>query len=257
MIVYLTGTGNTLLVAKKIAEDIGEQKLLDAQALSGKICLDEGVSLGVFFPVHGWRPPKLLRNILQNLEVEGYSAKSNYVYAVCTVGDTVGETMRYLTDDLQRVGVTLDAAFDVQMPNTYIGLPFMDVDSQRLTNEKLKNAEQRISELANKIKSRHKGADLKHKGRWPRINSRLLGWLFADALVTDTHFHVDTTQCIGCGICQKSCPTHDITLSKDGCPEWQHNKKCMTCFACYHNCPKHAIQYGRFTRGKGQYRLPH
>ena len=243
-------------VARKIADNIGEPKVLEAQTLPLRIQLEDGEPLGIFFPVHGWRPPKLLRAILRNLQVGGYSADRNYVYAVCTAGDTVGEAMRYLADDLRSIGVALDAAFDVQMPNTYIGLPFMDVDSHSLEERKLEESERRIIDVASKIKARAEGEDLTLKGRWPRTNSRLLGCLFADALVTDAHFHVDTAKCVGCGICEKSCPTQDILMSESGSPEWEHNKKCMTCFACYHDCPKHAIQYGWMTRGKGQYRLP-
>lgn len=256
MIVYLTGTGNTLLIANMVAESIGERRVVDIADLSGNLRLEDGEPLGVFFPVHGWRPPQLLRSILSNITIGGYAENRNYVYAVCTVGDTVGEAMRYLAQDFMKMGVTLNASFDVQMPNTYIGLPFMDVDSKELEDRKLHNARLRVRDVAGKILARTAGENFQYKGRWPRTNSRLLGCLFKDALVTDVHFRVDASECVGCGICLKSCPTHDIKMSKSGIPEWKHNKKCMTCFACYHNCPKHAIRYGWMTHGKGQYRLP-
>lgn len=36
-----------------------------------------------------------------------------------------------------------------------------------------------------------------------------------------------------------------------GNPVWQ-NKNCTGCLRCYHNCPKRAIEWGKFTRNKGQ-----
>lgn len=255
MILYLTGTGNTLRVARKLADRSGEKRIVDVLSATGRLRLEKDEPLGIFFPVHGWRPPRLLRSILSGLTIEGYSV-GNYVYAVCTAGDTVGEAMRYLASDLRNAGFALDAAFDVRMPNTYVGLPFMDVDSRKVADGKLDASEHRLREIADKISARHLGEDLLYEGRWPRINSRLLGWLFAEKLVTDSRFRVVPSKCVGCGVCVKVCPARDIIMLEDGRPEWEHNKKCMTCFACYHNCPKHAIRYGWMTHGKGQYRLP-
>ena len=35
-------------------------------------------------------------------------------------------------------------------------------------------------------------------------------------------------------------------------PTWGPN--CALCMRCYHLCPNHAINYGRETENKGQYR---
>ncbi|MBR4135116.1 MAG: hypothetical protein IKU03_01705 [Bacteroidales bacterium] len=42
----------------------------------------------------------------------------------------------------------------------------------------------------------------------------------------------------------------NITL-EDGRPKWHGN--CTNCDACFHHCPKKAIQYGKASKGKGQY----
>ena len=62
-----------------------------------------------------------------------------------------------------------------------------------------------------------------------------------------------TDDCISCGKCEKICPVGNIKLH-DGKPVW--GKECISCVACYHICPKNAIQYGSFTKGKGQYFCP-
>ena len=35
-------------------------------------------------------------------------------------------------------------------------------------------------------------------------------------------------------------------------PQWGNN--CTQCLGCYHICPLHAVQYGKATRAKGQYK---
>ena len=258
MILYLSGTGNTRWVAERIARMTGEERVVDVAFYGGRlprISLSAGEPLGIFYPVHGWRSPKFLRTVLQNLSVDVSSryADKSLFYAVCTVGDTVGESMDILRKDLERRGIPLDATFDVRMPNTYVGLPFMDVDSKDVEKKKLAEAEKRLEFIAGKIKAGEHGAFMSYIGRWKRINSRLLGEAFARWLVTDGYFRIDAERCISCGRCAKSCPVGNIVTDKDGFPQWRRDGRCMACFACYHNCPRHAVCFGSMTTGKGQY----
>lgn len=253
MILYLSATGNTRWTAESIAAAIGDSKVVDVTTLVDRGCdieLEEGEPLGFFFPVHGWRPPLLFRRFVGKVAL---SSSASYVYAVCTAGDTIGETMDYLRADLAERGIRLDACFDVRMPNTYVGLPFMDVDPKILERQKIADSKSRMDFIADRIKGKAQGVFLDLKGRWQKINSRFLGEVFVKKLVTDIRFRIDITKCIGCGRCVAVCPVGDVFLAEGKTPRWLHNEKCMTCFACYHSCPKHAIQYGWMTRGKGQY----
>ena len=90
------------------------------------------------------------------------------------------------------------------------------------------------------------------RGSFPLTKTYLLQPLFYRFVISDRKFHV-TEACIGCGRCEKGCPVHNIQLS-DGKPVWQG--QCIHCMACYHHCPTNAVQYGKITQGKGQYRGP-
>ncbi|MCI8469733.1 MAG: 4Fe-4S binding protein [Eggerthellaceae bacterium] len=55
------------------------------------------------------------------------------------------------------------------------------------------------------------------------------------------HVVVDADHCILCGICQKTCPCHTITVDKKA-RTWGINPfMCVQCGACVRACPKHCL----------------
>lgn len=252
MIFYFSGTGNTRWAAQYLSEATQEELVFIPDHPTGTFSPDlkEGERIGFCFPVHGWRPPKLVRDFVSRLRVE---AKGHYVYALCTAGDNIGETIEILEKDLSEVGIHLDSAFSLIMPESYVGLPFMDVDTETKEKSKKDEAATLLRSYEPIIAKREKGVRQLHRGHWPRINSRIIGGYFTHRLITDRPFHVDSERCVACGICASVCPVHDIIGGHGNAPQWRHDGSCLTCFACYHHCPHHAIEYGRRTQHKGQY----
>ena len=68
------------------------------------------------------------------------------------------------------------------------------------------------------------------------------------------HLRVEKS-CVGCGLCVRKCPVQAMEL-RDGRPVWV-KEKCVMCLGCLHRCQKFAIQYGKRTKGHGQYTNPH
>lgn len=60
-------------------------------------------------------------------------------------------------------------------------------------------------------------------------------------------------KCNSCGICEKICPSNNITLI-EGKPDW--HQKCEQCLACIQWCPQEAIQYGKKTIKYKRYHHP-
>lgn len=250
MIFCLSCTGNTLWAAKRLHEATGEELVNMAQTYA-ETTLGAGERIGFCFPVHGWRPPELVRRFIKGLRLR--VAPDTFCYAVCTIGDTAGEAIDILKSDLAAVGITLHSAYSLQMPNTYVGLPFMDVDPVALQKSKKVAAEADLNRYITQIVDRKTGCFNVVRGRWPRINSRLLGALFHRFLVSDKCFHINNDRCVGCGKCASACPVGDIVHRAGQAPSWRGDGRCLTCFACYHHCPHHAVEFGRRTKRKGQY----
>lgn len=262
MIFYFSGTGNTRWAAQKVAAatadrlvNIAEEMLAaetdQASDPQFTYTLAQDERIGFFFPVHGWRPPRLVLDFLDRLHLT--NADSHYAYVVCTAGDNVGEAVSILEKRLQTMGVKIDSAISLIMPESYVGLPFMDVDTPAKEQCKKMEADNKLTRFIADIMECRSGVRDITIGHWPRINSRLIGSVFVKKLVTDRPFHVVADRCLHCGKCASVCPVANIHFEKGGEPSWLHNGKCLSCFACYHHCPTHAIEYGGRTKKKGQY----
>ncbi|MCI6159998.1 MAG: EFR1 family ferrodoxin [Prevotella sp.] len=253
MIFYFSGTGNTKWAAQKISKAVGEKLINIAEEIE-KDCiyqLSSDERVGFCFPVHGWRPPFIVRKFIAKMHIE--KIKDNFCWALCTAGDDIGLTMEYLDRDLKKVGLKVQSVFSLIMPESYVGLPFMNVDNEEKERYKKQTSASQLEQIIQFVKNSRMGITMTYKGHWPRINSYLLGEFFVRRLVTDKHFYVKKKICVTCGKCVKSCPVGNMNGGIGKLPEWKHTGRCVTCFSCYHHCPIHAIEYGSRTKNKGQY----
>ncbi|MDO4160749.1 MAG: EFR1 family ferrodoxin [Prevotellaceae bacterium] len=253
MIFYFSGTGNTKWAAFTLKEKTGEQAI--NMAVEGNrnktYTLKKGERLGFCFPVHGWRPPLLVRSFIKSIDIK--VEKDTYCYAVCTAGDNIGETIDIFRSDLSAKGIILHSSLSLIMPESYVGLPFMDVDTPENERRKKDNAEKELNDFVPYIIEKEKGINRLVIGSFPKLNTRVFGGFFTKFLITDKPFKVTEDKCLKCGKCAEACPVGNVLFSKDNVPAWKHDGSCLACFACYHHCPVHAIEYGRRTRHKGQY----
>ena len=285
MIFYFSGTGNTRWAAIKlasatqerlidIAEEMRRMKTSGAAKTEPFILSNKGERLGFVFPVHGWRVPRLVRDFISRLQVSLDSNPSTsedsqdnstthhipFTYAVCTAGDSIGKTIENLNDtlsantSLSHLGIRrVSSAYSLIMPESYVGLPFMDVDPKEKEIRKKERSAQELEVICEEIFNRKEEVFRLVKGILPWFMTKVVGGFFEHVLVTDKRFHVTADKCVKCGICANVCPVKDINGGKGKVPKWLHHKDCLTCFCCYHHCPHHAIEFGHQTQKKGQY----
>ena len=289
MIFYFSGTGNTKWAASKLAAATREDLISIApymraddssHNLAEPFILKENERLGFVFPVHGWRVPKLVRKFISKMKIQREpilrepsdattenKAKADdslknrpFAYCVCTAGDSIGLTIENLNEvisqnpSLQALGITeVSSSYSLIMPESYIGLPFMDVDPKEREIRKKENAAQELAIVCEEIFDRKEGINRLVKGPIPWFFTKVVGGFFEKVLITDKRFHVEKDRCVKCGICANICPVGDIKGGHGEYPVWLHHKDCLTCFTCYHHCPHHAIEFGNQTQKKGQY----
>lgn len=270
MIFYFSGTGNSKWAAKTLALETGDTLVSIPEVINSdcSFTIEKDEHVGFIFPIHGWRVPNIVKEFLTKLTIktlgEDTSHVKHYCFCLVTAGDSIGKAMERFQQQLKSVTVndaqSLKAVCSLIMPESYVGLPGMDVDTKEKELKKKELASKQLKEFSNILKQRpHKdsnqiwGWNQLIRGPIPSFFSGPVGGFFERFLITDKPFHVDSRRCVKCGICANVCPVSDIKGGLGFEPEWLHNGKCLTCFSCYHHCPHHAIEFGKRTQKKGQY----
>lgn len=255
MIFYFSGTGNSLDAAVKTSGLINDFKLVSIaksipdseNARTFTFNLEKDEKVGFVFPVYAWGPPKPVLDFIDNLVLEGFS--DNYIYAIATCGENIGNTMKVLDRHLRKKGHTLSSGFSVVMPNNYILAS--NVYGKEKEAKVISDSYEFLGKIATVINKSEKNVFMIVKGPVPFILTGLIHPAFTNAPNRAKAFYA-TDECNKCGICAKVCNCDNITLREK--PIWGNN--CTQCLACINYCPTKAIQYGKSTIKRGRYTNP-
>lgn len=239
MICYFSGTGNSRWAAMQLADKTDDKAVDIIQTAPASLTIETGTRLGLVFPVYAWSYPKIMGDFIKALHIpEGV-----FIYAVCTCGEECGHTMKKLE---KLLGKGLSAKMSLPMPNNYI--IGADVDSIDEEKRKIAEADERLERFSAAVNA-GESMSLLDVGSLAGLKSSVAAWGFNTFATTDKPFFAGD-ECIGCSLCEKSCPTDNIIL-RDKKPVWQG--KCIQCLSCINRCPTAAIQYGKATAGRGRY----
>ncbi|MCL2109680.1 MAG: EFR1 family ferrodoxin [Oscillospiraceae bacterium] len=236
MIFYFSGTGNSLYVAKKLAEGLGSGELysMAGEPLAGQIG-GEGRKVGFVFPSYFGNLPRVVKKFIGEINIH----PDTYIFGVVTMGAGLGKgSVSALEKALSANGNTLNYGAGILMPGNYI------IKYNPMFLGRAAKADRRIAKISGEINA---GKNLIKK------NSLTFDNLYNNIALLDESFFVDE-KCTGCGECEKICPVSNIILVENK-PKWQHH--CEHCVACIHWCPSEAIQYGAKTKGRRRYRNPY
>jgi ferredoxin len=227
-----SSTGNSLYVAKKIAEKTGG-KITPMNTDPGMIKDDV---IGFVYPVYFWRLPRMAQRFIENLRIEN---KDVYIFAVNTYGGAAPGVNNQINKLLITKGQNLNYDAKVKLVDNYIPM-YHPKDSPSLQQK----AEEKIAKIAEDISRKENSKIFKDTFL---NNISFKGMPGEDC---DKHFRISDS-CNGCAVCQKVCPAGNITI-EGGKPAFHHH--CEHCFACLQNCPLLALEWKEKTKGKKRFR---
>jgi ferredoxin len=246
-IYYFTGTGNSLHVARTVAEQLGDSKVINILRQKGKGMIeDQSDTVGIVFPVFYMNMPVILQAFVKKLKLDPKA----YVFGIATCGGRSGNSLQTLDKLLQANGAHLSSGFTLKtVDNAYIGVDITTPEGER--DEVLKASEDSLNKIIEKLKKR----DISEQFNYSIANG-LMGGLSstfaADLYRLPRRFNV-TEKCTGCGICAKICPVGNVTQI-DKKVTWGNN--CTHCLACFHWCPQAAIEIGKKSADIARYHHP-
>lgn len=249
-IYYFSGTGNSLAVAKDIAEKAGGTLIPIASLLDKKMITTDADVIGIVFPVYYCELPIIIKEFAMKLE----NLKQKYIFSVCTYGGAASASLRILKRIIRSKGGELSAAYGIHMPQNAFYKPGEN-------RQKIYSAwKKKLGLIVNNIKSQAKGMFYSNivlellfvpihliliKPVCRKSFSKQLNMPYNSRFeelihMLDKGFSTNI-KCSGCGICSKVCPVGNIKII-DEKPVWLNY--CENCLACYNWCPNKAIQGG-------------
>ena len=238
VVLYFTGTGNCLYIARQLAGKDGE--LLSIPQLVKRKQYDiEAEEIGLVYPIYGHMPPHMVWDFIKKAKL-----KANYKFAVLTYGMRKCSAVEIWDDISRKAGNAFDYISTIVMVDNW--LPNFDM------NEQMK-IDKHIPENLAKIQK-----DLASQRRWHEPVSeeereQHQGFLERSGIDPKKGFIMKcekcftvTDACIECGICTYVCPRGNYKLTSDGATM---EGDCEFCFACIQNCPQKAIQFAEQPEG--------
>lgn len=225
MIFYFTATGNSLYVAKQLANEcISIPKVIHEQNhhfASEKI--------GIVCPVFGHEVPEMVKRFLRQSDFS-----TDYFYMVLTYGKRHGGAAELAHQLLRDCGIRADYINVIKMVDNY--LPAFDMDEERKMDKKV---DEQIAVIRTDIQSRRRAIsevtarDFAAHQEFLARNAEQPVSFFREM------YHI-TEQCNGCGICTRVCPAACFKVQNG--KAMQNSADCQFCMACIHHCSQKAIQ---------------
>ncbi|MBN1813316.1 MAG: EFR1 family ferrodoxin, partial [Anaerolineae bacterium] len=116
-ICYFSGTGNSLAVARDVAEKLNAKLTSVISMMDQESVNIEADVIGFVFPIYDFKPPRVVEGFVRKLE----AIDSKYLFAVCTYGIAPSQSLNHLDKVIKSYGGHLSAGFAVGMPHSGIG----------------------------------------------------------------------------------------------------------------------------------------
>jgi ferredoxin len=236
-IFYLSGTGNSLKIAKDLLLGLGEGELVSipkAMQPEAPVTI-EGETIGFVFPVYFARLPVLVEEFISQADF----SRTQYVFAVANGGGLFGRTLHMIDQALRRKGKLLNAGFRIKMPGNHPRITFLQSNNPEALYLKANEQTEKTIETIQRKKHYHEETARGHLGFvYSFLGGFNIPYYHSTMHDLDKYFWLNEN-CINCGECVSFCPVGNIRQSHRR-PIWRN--QCINCFACYNLCSWKAIQ---------------
>ena len=232
VVLYFTGTGNCLYVARQLAGKEGE--ILSIPQLMRKKQFEiEADEIGLVYPIYGHMPPYMVREFIKKAQL-----KAEYKFAVLTYGMRKCNAVEIWDGISRKAGNVFDYIGTIVMVDNW--LPNFDMNEQMKID---KHIPENLAKITSDLSSRRRWHEpVTQEEREQHEGFMSLSGLDPEVgflMKADRSFRV-TDDCIRCGICTYVCPRGNYQLTGQGV---KMQGDCEFCFACIQNCPQRAIQF--------------
>jgi ferredoxin/flavodoxin len=210
IIFYFSGTGNSLYIAKQIANEIGNCSIfsmgnfVDYELKSYNI-------IGFVFPAYYATIPNKVKYFIEKINLK--NNQSAYFFAIATFRNGAGNSLKQ---------------FNETFTNQQTKLNYGNIISM------LPNKKQNLPEIIEDIKNK-KTNEIPAPNKIVRY---ITGKLFKLTGDMDKKYIVNDS-CTCCGLCTQVCPVNNIEIFEKK-PTFKHN--CEGCTGCIQFCPQKAIK---------------
>ena len=247
MKLYFSVTGNSLAVARQVAEKLNESIVSLHEAVRRDLTQEKRI--GLVFPTYDFNIPPAVCQLVKQLRISADA----YVFVIITCGGQVGNSIWKLRRLLQKQGIELAYSHKVRVPDNS-AIAFGRNPNDQMW--KFKHVDGRIEQIVADVQA--KCHEL-HYSWWSFI-----AWIMGlkkmeEGMLRTLRPHVNEERCVGCETCVRVCPMRNIVMTEH---EDNHSlaaigPHCTVCFACLHFCPHQAVQVGkRLTIKEHQYHHP-
>ncbi len=237
---WYSGTGNSYLVAEKIAETLAKNSVPTTliQIKSGLVAdVPPEALIGFVFPIAAGGTYPFIWEFFENLP-----SGKNLVFMVDTLGAFSGGIKGPLAKCLVKKGYKPLLAAEIIMPENFPpGRKFLPEENQKRVTAGLDRIESLVGQI---LQGDCQWRDIPYFSTFMGLICRFKApWSTMRRIFS---FKIDRDRCSKCGLCLKLCPISNIVADAEGFALMKNG--CQTCMRCVAYCPEGAILSKRGSR---------
>ena len=232
--VYLSGTGNTKHITELLFKELGKEgRIVPVESEDVEDALNDG-ELIIAYPTQFSNIPYLIKEFINRYS---YAWKGKKIFLITTMGLFSGDGTGCAARLLKKHGAVITGGLQVLMPDS-IG----DCKALKKSPEKnravIESSDKRVIEAAKQMKEGDYPAEgLSFAAHLAGLFGQRL-WFYNKTTGYTDKLKIDVSKCVGCGMCARDCPAHNIRIIDGKAVASAH---CTMCYRCIDHCPKQAM----------------